>query len=412
MNPQKQRMAPAVTACLAAVCLAAFAAAQEVDENAKGLLENAMREVSSFASMGVDFSANTRAVKASDSGEDVSEQAFEGEMLLRGKSDLWQRLREQSGAFEVQIISNGKVHNVYLPAEKRADRLEQEVPRPVLASAAMGGLLKAPGVWLADFLHGNAELVNEAQSVTHAGTREIGGLSCDGIALAYEGFDVTAWLAPGEKRRLVQLNADMSRAVSAQNHGGDKITAEVVFQFSNWRVNPELKDEQFVFTAPEGVKVQDRKEPEPGEGQGSSLKVGAPAPDFTLPLFKGGEMTLSAEKGKVVVLDFWASWCGPCRQAMPVIEKVVHAHADKGVKLYAVNQAEPPETVSKFLESKKMDMPVPMDKDGKVGNLYGVQGIPFIVVVDRKGLVSKVFEGMPPDFEKLLTEAVQAALAS
>lgn len=413
MSPQKRWTFFLVAGLAVAVFAAAApAGALETDENAKALLEKAMRDTASLPALGVTFTASTRVVRDGDGGQEVNEDAFTGEMLLRGTGDLWQRLRQEKGGFEVQIISNGRVHNVYLPAEKRADRLEQEVPRGVLVAAAMGGLLKAPGMWLADFLHGNADLVRDAQSVTHAGAREIGGLACDGIALAYEGFDVTAWLAPGETRRLVQLNADLSKGVSASAHGGSKITAEVVFQFSNWQANPELKDEQFVFTAPEGVDVRDRKEPEPGEGRNSALKVGSPAPDFTLPLFKGGEMTLSAEKGKVVVLDFWASWCGPCRQAMPVIEAVVHAHADKGVKLYAVNQAEPPETVSKFLESRKMDMPVPMDKDGKVGGLYGVQGIPFIVVVDRRGLVSKVFEGMPPDFEKLLTDAVQAALAS
>lgn len=413
MNLLQRRMVCFGTVFSATVCAVLFpAAAQEGDENAKALLEKAMRDVAAFSSLGVDFSANTRVARGSDGGEEVSEEGFTGTMLLRGTTDLWQRLRQEEGGFEVQIISNGKVHNVYLPAEKRADRLEQEVPRDVLVAAAMGGLLKAPGMWLADFLHGNKDLVNDAQAVSHAGTREMAGLACDGITLAYEGFDVTAWLAPGETRRLAQLNADLSKAVSAQAHGGDKITAEVVFQFSNWRINPELKDEQFVFTAPEGVKVQDRKEPGPGEGRDSSLKTGSPAPDFTLPLLKGGEMTLSADKGKVVVLDFWASWCGPCRQAMPVIEKVVHAHADKGVKLYAINQAEPPETVTKFLESRKMDMPVPMDKDGKVGSLYGVQGIPFIVVVDGKGLVSEVFAGMPQDFEAVLTKAVQKALAS
>ncbi len=413
MDLLKKRMVCFVKLLIATACAAALPAlAQEGDENAKALLEKAMRDTAAFSSLGVDFSASTRVVKASDGGDEVNEEEFSGEMLPRGTTDLYQRLSQKGGNGEVRIISNGKVHNVYLPAEKRVDRLEQEVPRDVLVSAALGGLLKAPGMWLADYLHGNAALVNDAQSVTHAGTREIGGLACDGIALAYEGFDVIAWLAPGETRRLVQLNADLSKGVSASAHGGSKITAEVVFQFSNWRINPELKDEQFVFTAPEGVKVQDRKEPEPGTGRESSLKTGSPAPDFTLPLLKGGEMTLSAEKGKVVVLDFWATWCGPCRQAMPVIEKVVHAHADKGVKLYAINQAEPPETVTKFLESRKMDMPVPMDKDAKVGNLYGVQGIPFIVVVDRKGMVSEVFPGMPPDFEKVLTDAVQKALDS
>lgn len=407
MNPLKKRMVCVGTVLVAVVCLAVVpAAAQEGDENAKALLEKAIRDAAAFSSLGVDFTVSTRVVRGSEDGEEVNEEGFSGEMLLRGTTDLFQRVRPNGEEGEVQIISNGKVHNVYLPGEKSADRLEQEVPRDVLVSAALGGLLKAPGVWLADFLHGNMSLVNDAQSITHAGTREIGGLACDGILLAYEAFDLTAWLAPGETRRLVQTNSDLSKGVSASAHGGSKITAEVVFQFSNWRINPELKDEQFVFTAPEGVQVRDRKEPEP------ALKTGSPAPDFTLPLLKGGEMTLSADKGKVVVLDFWASWCGPCRQAMPVIEKVVHAHADKGVKLYAINQAEAPEKVSEFLQSRKMEMPVPMDKDGKVGNLYGVEGIPFIVVVDPKGMVSEVFAGMPPDFEAALTKAVQEALAS
>src|SRR5690349_4238380 len=78
---------------------------------------------------------------------------------------------------------------------------------------------------------------------------------------------------------------------------------------------------------------------------------GKPAPAFSLDLLKGGKATLADHKNKnVVILDFWATWCGPCVQAMPIVSEVAKSFADKGVVLYAVNEQEEADAVKAFLE--------------------------------------------------------------
>jgi len=115
---------------------------------------------------------------------------------------------------------------------------------------------------------------------------------------------------------------------------------------------------------------------------------------------------LSALKGKTVVLDFWATWCGPCRMAMPIVEKVTEEFAYKGVVLYAVNQQEEPEAIKKFLQSAKLNPRVALEKEGRVSRDYGVRPIPSIILIGPDGVIRKVFRGVSPQFEDELRSAL------
>ncbi len=129
--------------------------------------------------------------------------------------------------------------------------------------------------------------------------------------------------------------------------------------------------------------------------------VGKPAPAFRLDLLNGGTLDLAAFKDKnVVLLDFWATWCPPCRMSMPIVERVAKRFADKGVQAFAVNLREPTDKVQQFLRNSPLDVTVALDKTGSVGHTYGIEAIPFIVVIDKKGVVRAVYEGIPPTFEK------------
>ena len=112
----------------------------------------------------------------------------------------------------------------------------------------------------------------------------------------------------------------------------------------------------------------------------------------------------------MIVLDFWATWCGPCLQAMPVIDKVTHEFADKGVQLVAVNLQETPDKIKALLERVKLSPAVALDRDGVVAEKYAANAIPQTVVIDREGKVTRLFIGGGPQFGDQLREALQALM--
>jgi len=138
---------------------------------------------------------------------------------------------------------------------------------------------------------------------------------------------------------------------------------------------------------------------------------GKAAPDFSLTTLDGKPVKLSDMKGKVVVLDFWATWCPPCRKSLPHLQKVSADKelADKGLVVWAVNAREDKEKVQKYLDDNKLTFTVPMDP-GKTLTDYKVQGIPTTVIVGRDGNVKNVFVGFGEGSEKPIDDAITAAL--
>jgi peroxiredoxin len=119
-----------------------------------------------------------------------------------------------------------------------------------------------------------------------------------------------------------------------------------------------------------------------------NVKVGEPAPDFSLQDLSNHPVTLSSYRGqKVVVMDFWATWCGPCRMGMPGLQELQQKFKDRGVEILSVNQGEPADQVRDFIERKKYLFHVVLDSDGAVGSKYGVRAIPTLVAVDKEGAI-------------------------
>ncbi|MGQ0553307.1 MAG: TlpA family protein disulfide reductase [Planctomycetota bacterium] len=139
-----------------------------------------------------------------------------------------------------------------------------------------------------------------------------------------------------------------------------------------------------------------------------AASVGEPVADFTLKDAAGQEHSLSDFRGRVVLLDFWASWCGPCRKAMPEIAELAHEYAGKGVEIVGVAIGEPGEKSAEYMKKQGFDYKLFVEGDA-VAKQFGVQAIPTVVILDRDG--RNVFQktGAPPKAE--LVELLDKQLA-
>lgn len=386
-----------VTIAALAVVASFSALAQVPLQDPKLRLQTAMKNAAELQSLG--FTASFKSVVTVNGN--TKEGSLKGEMLLRGQKDLSCLFTAEKE--EIRLVSDGATHCLYVIGGKTYEKSEDPMPRPQLMAVITRGILGAAGTWLADFVHDSKSLLDASENVERKGDQKIGDADCEGYLLAYPGFDVTAWLTQSDPPVLRRAEVNLEKSAKDQMRDGGPVSANVQVDVTDWKPNVESRDSQFIFTAPDGVEMA---KPET-ESEASSLE-GKPAEEFELPLLDGGVVKLSALKGKTVVLDFWATWCGPCRRAMPMVEKVTRALADKGVVLYAVNQGEEAEAVKKYLKSENLNPKVALDKDSKVGQAYGARSIPTIVLVGPDGVVRKVFMGVSPQFEEELTRELTA----
>jgi peroxiredoxin len=116
--------------------------------------------------------------------------------------------------------------------------------------------------------------------------------------------------------------------------------------------------------------------------------AGAPAPAFALPRAAGGALSSDALRGRVVVLNFWATWCPPCREELPALERVHRALAGEGLAVVAVSVDARPEAVARFAAARGLGFAVLSDPREQVARRYGVAAYPTTVVVDRRGRIA------------------------
>lgn len=111
------------------------------------------------------------------------------------------------------------------------------------------------------------------------------------------------------------------------------------------------------------------------------------APDFTLPDPDNKKISLKSYRGKLVFLNFWASWCGPCREEMPAMERLYQEFKGKGFEVVAINVKDTRKDALAFVKELKLTYPILLDPEGQVGLLYGAWGLPATYLIDAKGVV-------------------------
>jgi cytochrome c biogenesis protein CcmG, thiol:disulfide interchange protein DsbE len=141
-------------------------------------------------------------------------------------------------------------------------------------------------------------------------------------------------------------------------------------------------------------------------GDAPGLAIGTPAPAFSTTLLNGRIQSLKALQGKVVLLNFWATWCGPCRVEMPYFQKLADTYKDQGFVVLAINNQESAEVMQPFIEEYKLTFPIGLDKDARINALYMARQYPTTYVIGRDGnIIARQFGPFPEG-------AVEAAIAN
>jgi peroxiredoxin len=134
---------------------------------------------------------------------------------------------------------------------------------------------------------------------------------------------------------------------------------------------------------------------------------GSPAPGFSLATRGGGTLALDQLKGQVVLINFWASWCGPCRQEMPVLDGIYKKYHKLGFTLIGVNVEPEAKEAEAALQKTPVSFPILYDPQSKVSGLYNVQTMPSTVIVDRTGKVRLLHRGYKPGDENEYIDTVR-----
>lgn len=248
----------------------------------------------------------------------------------------------------------------------------------------------------------------KAKQSSYAGTSKVGEIDCHMIDVAYADGSSARWHFAKD----TMLPWRVDRSVPDGDHVGRFSLA-----ISKMELNPNCTDAMFQLSKPEGFRVLGSTaaakpatptKPAPPKS-GKLLEIGAEAPDFTLKDHDGKSVNLKALRGKVVVLDFWATWCNPCIRSMPSVQKLYDDYKDKGVMLYGVNAFERPNRDSvKFMRDKKLTYPILLDGT-PVANEFLVVGIPSFYVIDKAGKVVFADSGFKAELEEKVRQAIDAA---
>jgi peroxiredoxin len=242
-------------------------------------------------------------------------------------------------------------------------------------------------------------IIRDILSATYLGRSDIDTISCHHLRFTQKQIDWDLWIEAAEAPRLRRIAPDLTRLLNeARQFQPDQTPTQVrqEWNFTDWKTNTEVADDVFQATPAPGAQEVlgfDR----PGEEPQHPL-VGQAAPNCNFELLDGTPVQLAQHRGKqIVVLEFWATWCGPCRYALPFVAAAANKYKDQNVVFYAVDQNEDPQKITSFLEKAKLKVTVAIDKSSQAAGRYGVSGIPHTVLIDKEGTVQSVHVGAPND---------------
>lgn len=209
--------------------------------------------------------------------------------------------------------------------------------------------------------------------------------------------------------RKIETAYEQIKERKGEGDKGENDKQEIVYIFGDLKVNTSPANDVFALKAPEGYKTTKAESESEDDGK-LKVSVGEKALDFNLKDPEGKEYTLASFNGKVTLLDFWATWCGPCKAAMPSIQKLHEEFAGKAVAIVGVNTWErKADAGPKYMAEKKYTYQQLMKGDD-LAKSYGITGIPTMILIDKDGKVLHTVTGFGPGEEDTLRAKITEAL--
>ncbi|MFQ5411951.1 MAG: peroxiredoxin family protein, partial [Phycisphaerae bacterium] len=264
-----------------------------------------------------------------------------------------------------------------------------------------------------------------APVIEYEGVQPVNGTDCHVIGMTYdEATGSRAKLYIGTDDYL--LRRKETPVMVSGNAARLRSNGAFVFNAREIKVNPAIDEGAFRLIPPPGYKQTDFKQVSKSRtqrqaGQGiqatrilrrpAAPQIGNPAPEWSLKDTNGKTVRLKDLQGKVVVLDFWASWCGPCRKAMPGLQKLHERFKDQPVAIYGVNCREKKRDFDTAAFIKKQGFTYPQLTNGNgAANAYGVRGIPAFFIIGKDGKIAYSGKGFHPRMETLMGNKIEEAL--
>ncbi|HVT29982.1 MAG TPA: DUF2092 domain-containing protein [Lacipirellulaceae bacterium] len=351
------------------------------------------------------FACRMEATLEVKSGDEVVRQETNMTMRLERPNRL--ALLLDKGEMGMVVVSDGKQLVQCLPILKRyvirdvpsdfAEMTDIGVPLKFTILGTTGALIPTGGGQY------YKTLTTGVTDSKYLGKEKINGVDCDHLRFIAKQFDWDIWIEEGARPVVTKVSLDLSKQLAGE---GDSGTYTVTF--SDWNVSPKFTNADFVFKKPaDAEEVDTLIEPEPPHPL-----LGKPAPAFKTVDLDDHPFDLKSHLGKnVIMLDFWATWCGPCVMAMPKIDEVAKKYEGRGLVFRAVNGGEDAATIKEFLKSAKLNPPVVLDPDNEIAQAYAVEGIPQTVLIGKDGKVQVIHQGYSMDLPDVISSEIEALLA-
>jgi thiol-disulfide isomerase/thioredoxin len=363
--------------------------------------------------------------KANAAAEGLTAISYEAEFYPEG--DFVNQISTLSGRVLAKRNPNGREHLIFIEGSTAEPGSNQPAPfklasdgesaysldyeAKVFISGKLGQTMRiAHPLFQAKFLHASpfSEEI-ESNTAEFQGVQEVGGVACNVVSVKLKGPQAqSSRLFFGKDDYLLRrLEASLRVRILP---GEPASAGRLIFTVTGLNPRPEIDDSLFHLECPKGFQDRPLNTPQP-LGSFGLLPIGSNAPDWELETPDGRTVTLKSLRGKVVLLDFWATWCGPCKMAMPGLQRLHKRFKGKPVAIYGVNCRESRRNADPMAYIKRAGFTYPQLLHGDaVAIAYRVGGIPCFYIIGADGKILDAVGGFNPRMEELAARIIEGAL--